>query len=873
MSENVIQASFASGELSPSLFARVDISKYHSGAATMRNFFVDYRSGASTRPGTEFIQPCTGMNQVRLVRFQQSVDVTYVLVFEDGKLRFIADGGSVVETAFTITAVVLGTATDFTTSPPHNFAIGDLVFVSGNLGLSQANDRYFLVGSTLGNQFKAVDPFTGAEVDSTTWDPLISGGIVARVFTINTPWPATALSKLKFSQRANTMNITSTVIGPYILTLFSATNWTLVPAVFGATIAAPGISSVTATSLGPASYNFLVTAIDPTGQESGPSNPGPIVGVLDLRNTAGSIEVFWTTVGGATGYNVYCTSPSYLGDPGTSVIHGFVGTVNAPGLQFVNSNITPDFSASPPIHNDPLISIGPIPQVSAYFQQRLVYANFGGADVDRFTMSKPGAYYNFDISNPSESDDSVDARLVSLEVNEIKSMIPMPSGLVMLTTKGAWQVSGGAGGVATQGGPITPTSLTATAQAYIGANDVPPILINYDILYVQQKGSIVRDLTYNIYANIYTGNDISIMSSHLFYGHQVVEWAYAEEPFKIVWVVRDDGALLSLTAIREQEMYGWARHDTLGNFKSICTVTEGAVDAAYVVVDRPKPNGTFIKMIERIHERTFPFGAEDAWSSDAAVQNAHQFPNADLTIVLGAQGNVVGGPVGFSTSAAVVASNQVGFILRAGGGRVTITAVTSNFTFTGTILSPFTNLLPDDPINRPNIVLNGNWTLDALFTTIHGLSHLEGQKVSVLADGGVVNGLTVFNAGITLPSPASKVTVGLGFQAQLQTMPLDLGQETNTIQGKRKKIGALTVRVKDSRGIKAGRTFKHLVPIKELNQVTQLNQPVMLVTADERIIMDPLWDVPGQVCLQVDDPLPATVLGVIPEVVIGDTPK
>jgi hypothetical protein len=50
-----------------------------------------------------------------------------------------------------------------------------------------------------------------------------------------------------------------------------------------------------------------------------------------------------------------------------------------------------------------------------------------------------------------------------------------------------------------------------------------------------------------------------------------------------------------------------------------------------------------------------------------------------------------------------------------------------------------------------------------------------------------------------------------------------------------------------------------------------LSQP--LITADERIIMDPLLDVPGQICLQVDDPLPVTVLGVVPEVVIGDTPK
>jgi hypothetical protein len=126
---------------------------------------------------------------------------------------------------------------------------------------------------------------------------------------------------------------------------------------------------------------------------------------------------------------------------------------------------------------------------------------------------------------------------------------------------------------------------------------------------------------------------------------------------------------------------------------------------------------------------------------------------------------------------------------------------------------------------------------------------------------------------VILPVPATRAVVGYGFQAQLQTMYLDLGSETNTVQGKRKKVGALTVRVKDTRGIKAGMTFDTVTPIKELNRSNPLGLPTELITADERIVMDPLWDVPGQICIQIDDPLPATVLGVIPEVVLGDGGK
>jgi len=798
--------------------------------------------------------------------------VTYVLEFGQNYLAFITEGGSVVEPAFGITAITNSTAAT-ATAPGHNYTNGQMVFISGALGMPQVNNRYFTVNGIAGNVLGLYDPFTGVAVNSSAWGTYGGSGSVQRVYSISTPYLSSELALLKFSQKASQLNITHPNHPPYVLSVISATNWTLVAATFGATIAAPVISAVTPTPAGAIAYDFLVTTVDTNNQESVASAGLGTTTAVDMRLTAGSIAVTWGAVTGAFAYNIYATSPSYSGAPGSGALHGFVGTIDAGTTTFIDTNISPDFSTTPPIHNSPFVGPDANPQVSAYFQQRLVYANAGGSDVDKFWMSKPGNYYNFDISNPAAPDDSIDARLVSLEVNEIKSMIPMPSGLVMLTTRGAWQISGGAGGVATQGGPITPTSLTATSQAYIGANDVPPILVNYDIFFIQQKGSIVRNLSYNIYANIYTGMDASIMSSHLFYGHQVLEWAYAEEPFKVIWAVREDGILLSFTIVKEQEMFGWARHDTLGNFKSVCTVTEGSTDAAYVQVDRPLPNGKFVKFIERIAERTFDFGAEDAWSVDCGVTTGHNTPNANLSIFFGVPGNVIGGTASIIADASVFNSGMVGWVLRAGGGRFTVTTFASPSSVAGTVIQPMTTLLTDDPLNRPNIVTSGHWSIDQPFATVYGLSHLEGQQVSVLADGGVVNGLTVSNGSVTLPVPVTNVTAGLGFQAQLQTMYLDLGQEANTIQGKRKKIGALTVRCKDSRGLKAGRTFSHLVPIKELNRTTTLGLSIPLVTADERIIMDPLWDVPGQICLQVDDPLPATVLGVIPEVVIGDTPK
>jgi hypothetical protein len=866
MSENVIQTSFSAGELSPNLSARVDFAKYRSGAATMRNFFVDYRSGASTRPGTEFIRPSKFKgDKIRLVRFQQSTTVTYALEFGHGYIRFISQGSSIVEGAFGINGVTNGNSATVSI-PGNNYSTGDLIFISGVGGMPQINNRYFIVSGTGVTVIGIRDSITQDFANSTNWGTYTGGGIAQRVYTIPSPYSASQLDLLKFSQNASVMNITHPDQIPYKLTLISATNWTLVPAVFGSTVGAPVVTSVDSEPPGTVSYKYAATAVDANGQESEPSNVFIIADASDLRTVPGSNRVDVGSVSGAVSYNVYGSSPSYIPLFADTNGLGFMGSMDKDSTRnFFDSNISPDFAQTPPIHDNPFATVNPA--VSSYFQQRLVFANGGGDLVDTFWMSKTGAPYNFDISNPVQANDAITASLVSLEVNEIKSLIPMPTGLIMLTTNGAWQVNGGAGGVATQGGPITPVSATATPQAYIGANDVPPIVVNYDILFIQSKGSVVRDLTFNIYQNIYTGNDISILSSHLFYKHEIKEWAYAEEPFKNIWAVREDGILLCLTLVKEQDMYGWSRHDTRGNFKSVCTITEGQFDATYVAVERPDLDGTgVVTCIERIADRTFEFGAEDAWCVDCGVMTVANFPNQQVTISPpDGDDNVtlVSGPV-FSTS-------MVGWIIRVNGGIIKVTEFVNASSVKGHVLQAMTNMLPDDPLGRPQIALAGTWTLDKPLTKFFGLDHLEGQSISVLADGGVVNGLVVKDGSITLPQPATKVIAGYGYQAQLQTMPLDLGNEINSVQGKRKKVAALTLRVKDSRGLKAGMTFQTVTPLKELNRVTVMGIPVKLFTADERIVMDPLWDVPGQICVQIDDPLPSTVLGVIPEVAVGDT--
>lgn len=270
-------------------------------------------------------------------------------------------------------------------------------------------------------------------------------------------------------------------------------------------------------------------------------------------------------------------------------------------------------------------STGTFPSVVAYFEQRRFYANTLNAP-DSYWGSQPGAYTNMDRSLPVTDGDAIVGKPWAQQINGIQWMVPMPGGLVILSGAGAWQLNGGSAGT-----PLTPVSQNAQAQAYNGISpEVAPITINFDILYVQQEGSIVRDLSYNLITNIYTGTDMTVMSNHLFDNFSIRRWAWSEERHKLVWVVRDDGIALTLAYLKEQNVFGWSRHDTQGQFVSVGTISESPVDAPYFMVKR-NIAGTWAYYVERMDNRLWQ-DVESAWCVDAALAYTQETPDAALTV-------------------------------------------------------------------------------------------------------------------------------------------------------------------------------------------------------------------------------------------------
>lgn len=218
------------------------------------------------------------------------------------------------------------------------------------------------------------------------------------------------------------------------------------------------------------------------------------------------------------------------------------------------------------------------PQAVGFFEDRLVFAG-SPSKPQTYWASKTGDYNNFGVSLPQQDDDAITGTLSSGQIDGIKAIVSFGE-MIMLTGGGEYRVSGGSGE------NFTPTSQQARAQEYRGVNDLTPVVIGGRIIYVQRHGSVIRDLAYSYEVDKYTGDEISLLASHLFDGYTIVGITYQQTPDSVVWCVRSDGALLGMTYIKEQDVYAWHRHATDGKFIDVCSIPGASEDELWAVVQR-----------------------------------------------------------------------------------------------------------------------------------------------------------------------------------------------------------------------------------------------------------------------------------------------
>lgn len=733
-----------------------------------------------------------------------------------------------------------------------------------------------------------------------------NGGVVISApsvpYKIVSPYLQADLATLQYAESADVITITHKNYPVYELKRFGATNWTITQVQFGAKQALLTIDSVVGTA-GSNTYLYIVTTVTANGDEGTQdfSSTAAAINVQAPQNNPITLDWFGPTnppFGGflPVSYRIY---RQQFGTGGAGGAFGFVGIVQAPPpntpaihATFVDSVQDPDFTNAPPLTSPFEKNMGPgnYPSVVGFSQQRRVFANTINNPLG-FWESKPGVFYNFDIRINTPDDDPIIASIAGEEVNAIQHVLELKFAL-MLTAGAEIYIQGNGSGV------VTPSAINASVQSQYGASPLKPLKVGDTLLFNQALGSFIRDFAFDFAIDGYRGNDITVFSSHLFEGHQIVDWAYQKIPDSIVWAVREDGVLLGLTYMREQQILAWHRHDFVNGFvEGVCSIPENGQYAVYLAIRRVI-NGSTVRYIERMSSRIWTDPLTATYLDCFAQYDGRNTQALDMELIAPGNNWSTGATAyqqALGLKCTLASADHAFFTPQMVGSQIFIQDalfVSSNGDQGNQIRCTIQTFVDSaDVIVTPNRAVPGNlqniattnWSLAV--KTVTGLDYLNGQKVSVWADRFVVgsplnsnvdNVYTVSGGSITLDKCYAVIYVGLPMIQDLETLDL----ETNfgeSIIASRKRTAKLNVYTYRTRGFfvgsenpdnnmdnTAGDLLFQLEEFKRGTSRQTYDEAVDLATDQDYVLFDSRWNKNGRLFIRNVDPIPVTILAISP---------
>jgi len=870
----LLQPTFAGGEYSPAIYPRVDIQKYSSGLRRCRNFLIHPEGGASNRPGWKYVASQKYSDKMAIVvPFIFSRDQAYVLEFGHQYIRFYTDQAQIAVSS--VTAWSGATA----------YTVGDLA--------SRSGVNYYCIAAHTNQQ----------PPNATYWYALTGS-----IYEIPSPYSESDLRDLKFERSADVMYILHPDYQTRTLTRYGNTDWVIdlyaptdgpfmpeniLDSLSLAASAVTGSITLSATS---AVFNSLhVGALFKLRHYV----EGQAVSTaFTSATTSSSIKCFttWRIITHGTWTGKFKIEKSTDGGTTWTVLRVFASAndfnANTSGTEDPETNTEPFLirinfysytsgTANIDLTTDPFYQEGIVkvtsytsnisvnatvlqaiastaqttswsegswsnyrgwPRVGVFHQDRLVFAS---TDAEPMTiwMSRTGVYTSFGRNSTLLDTDSISVNLLSRQLNAVNGLVSLGD-IVAFTSGSEWRVSASSD-------VFTPTNIFAKIQGYRGSSGVIPIVIGNRIIYMQANGNVPRDFAFRFESDSFDGSDLAVLFRHRFSGYTILEMAYQQDPDSIVWMVRDDGVLLALTYMQEQEVAAWSWHDTDGDVESVCVVPGDGFDEVWLAVKRGSS-----RFIERMSQRMASTDAQDQFFVDCGI--SHDSP---VSITAASQANPIvisAAGHGFSNGNLVDISDVAG-MTQLNGNRYKVASATAN-----------TFALTDEHTGaNVNGTSYGAYTSGGkarkCFTTFSGLTHLNGRTVAILGNGEVYPQQTVSSGQITLSRACSRVHVGLPYKSDLETLNIEVPLRGGTIQGKPVKIGMVTFRVINSRGGYIGPNedtiYEAFLPVR-----TALGHPPELFSRDVRETLGAGYEDGGRIFFRQSDPLPVTISAIIPEV-------
>lgn len=811
----IIQRNFAAGEISPDLASRSDFVSYQNGLQKAKNVYVLRQGGLASRPGTKFHGRAKyGNRKCRLIDFEFSDSDSIIIEFGHQYLRFYDEGNVILSPSIAIESIdnsdpgspaVIGIES-------HNLFNGDEIVLNITFTNGSIVSRNAIMANATFDTFEVVDLY-GQNIQMANLGTFVSGTI-AKIYEVNTTIQEADLFDFNYDQSADVMTFVHPDYGVFDLKRFSNNNWTFLANYLHCQSKKPNPFVVLVEDVGNTGtkkYRYAVTILDQSGNESFPVFD-TIEGVRDVATTNGSLRM---NIGSdvdqeeiPTSFNIYrgeyfdsvpqnddYSGLGFLVNVEAEILTNMFGTFSS--AFFVDQGLEIDTSKKPPLQSilygqqtgldfdvnneDDFDFTNLYPAAIALSKQRRF---FGGSNSDPETVwgSRVAQYSSFTTVFPglSVSTDPVKFTNIGGKVGRIKHLFDFKR-LFIFTDSAEYIAQGG------DSGEISAIGLPNTEKiSNHGITNLEPLLVDQNVLFVQARGSIVRSIGGQITLDDYQGDEVSLFSSHLVDGYQLVDWCYQKTPHSIVWICRNDGKVLSLTYNMNHQIKGWCQHEFFnGQAESVINVSEGVNDQTYFSVKRTI-NGVTHRYIESFNTVEV-FNTEDLTIMDSHLTYDGRNKNLSHTMELNEiSGWTSNDEVELISSTAYFNAGSVDEQIHLNLGteflRVQIVEYVSP---TIVKVIPLRNV----PVSLQNVLVT-DWS--RAVKEISGLYHLEGLAISVFADGLVLSSplnnnydiISVVGGRAILPNYVSYAHFGIPIVSDIVPLNIDSAGRTDTLADK-----------------------------------------------------------------------------------------
>lgn len=833
-----LQGNFNGGEFSPYLYGRVDADRYKAGLALCKNWLPTIQGGLTRRPGTKFVASVkTPSKKTRLQAFEFSVTQAYMLEFGDQYIRFFKDNAQITNASTAITGATQANPVVIT-SNAHGLSNGDRVVITGVLGMTQLNNREFTVAGATANTFEL------SGINGTGFSAYTSGGSVAKIYEISSPYLEADLFQLKFTQSADVLYITHPSYQPRKLTRTGHTSWTLSTITFidGPYLGTNNTGTGTSTATISASSASGATVLTASSALFTANDVGRLVRLL---------------LGGVWGYVKIDSFTS------TTVVNATVQGPNLGGTGATGSwrlGVWSDLMGWP--------------SCVTFHEDRLF---FGGANAypQRLDGSNSSDYENFkptDVDGTVKASNAVAFSFNANDVNVVRWLISDEKGLIAGTVGGEWIVR-----PSSQSEALSPTNITAKRSTSYGSANIQPVQVGKAAVFVQRAGRKVRDISYYYDVDGFRAPNLTELAEHIT-SPGLVQLAHQKEPQSFMWGVRSDGVVTAMTYERDLDSLrvGWSRQvlggysdaantDAVVESAAVIPSTDGSRSEVWFVVKR-YINGATVRYIDYL-TRLFEDEVEqkDAFFVDSGL--TYDDPKTITNITAANPPVVTSNGHGFSNGDQVLITEVKGLLddpdpeegeSLVNTNSYTVANVTANtFELSGANGAGFTAYISGGKARK-------------YVSTISSLNHLEGQSVQICGDGAAQPNRTVTNGVITLQTAATTVHIGLGYKSDAQMLRIEAGAADGTALGKTRRTHRAGWLLHRTLGLKIGTDFDRLDNMIFRETSDSLTRAVPLFSGIKSQLLESDYDFENLIAWRQDQPLPATILAVMPQMVVQD---